>query len=76
MFDIVEYDFFKFYLFFVIYLRLDGSIFFGQRYFIVFWFNNDLFIDVLLFIIYVGGLGFNLIGVDMVVFVEYDWNFM
>lgn len=37
-------------------------------------FNVDLLIDVFLFMTYVGGLGLNLIFVDIVVFFEYDWN--
>lgn len=49
-----------------------------MKFFFIYFFrfNNDFFIDILLLIIYVGGLGLNLIGVDTVIFVEYDWNLM
>lgn len=42
--------------------------------FLLFRFNNDPSIDILLLTTHVGGLGLNLTGADTVVFVEHDWN--
>jgi len=41
---------------------------------LLFSFNNDPSIDVLLLTTHVGGLGLNLTGADTVIFVEHDWN--
>ena len=42
--------------------------------YVMFRFNNDPSIDVLLLTTHVGGLGLNLTGADTVIFVEHDWN--
>lgn len=41
---------------------------------LIFRFNNDPSIDLLLLTTHVGGLGLNLTGADTVIFVEHDWN--
>ncbi|XP_015784868.1 TATA-binding protein-associated factor 172 [Tetranychus urticae] len=74
MLDIVENDLLKTNMPSVSYLRLDGSIPPGSRQSVVFQFNNDPSIDVLLLTTQVGGLGLNLTGADTVIFVEHDWN--
>uniref|UniRef100_W4VRR5 Putative chromatin remodeling complex wstf-iswi small subunit n=1 Tax=Corethrella appendiculata TaxID=1370023 RepID=W4VRR5_9DIPT len=74
MLDIIENDLLKKHLPAVSYLRLDGSIPAGLRHQIVTNFNSDPSIDVLLLTTQVGGLGLNLTGADVVIFVEHDWN--
>ena len=54
--------------------RLDGSVPAGNRHTIVSKFNRDPSIDVLLLTTKVGGLGLNLTGADIVIFMEHDWN--
>lgn len=56
------------------YLRLDGSVPSGQREALVQRFNADASIALMLLTTRVGGLGLNLTGADVVVFVEHDWN--
>ena len=58
----------------VSYMRLDGSVPAGNRHAIVSKFNRDPSIDVLLLTTKVGGLGLNLTGADIVIFMEHDWN--
>merc|ERR1719431_2257015 len=58
----------------VTYSRLDGTVPAGNRHGIVSRFNRDPSIDVLLLTTKVGGLGLNLTGADVVIFVEHDWN--
>ena len=55
-------------------MRLDGSVPAGNRHAIVSKFNRDPSIDVLLLTTKVGGLGLNLTGADIVIFMEHDWN--
>ncbi|XP_074595311.1 histone acetyltransferase 1 [Brevipalpus obovatus] len=74
MLDIVENNLLRIHLPSVSYLRLDGSIPPGSRQSLVYRFNNDPSIDVLLLTTQVGGLGLNLTGADTVIFVEHDWN--
>lgn len=40
------------------------------------WFNVDKCIFCFIFLIWSGGVGVNLIGVDIVVFYDSDWNFI
>lgn len=56
------------------YLRLDGSVPSGQREALVQRFNRDASIPIMLLTTRVGGLGLNLTGADVVIFVEHDWN--
>lgn len=56
------------------YMRLDGSTPANSRQDIVFKFNQDPSIELLLLTTNVGGLGLNLTGADTVIFVEHDWN--
>ncbi|VDK17373.1 unnamed protein product [Anisakis simplex] len=56
------------------YSILDGTVPVNERYAIAENFNNDPGIDVLLLTTSVGGEGLNLIGADVVIFVEHDWN--
>ena len=58
----------------VSFMRLDGSVPAGNRHAIVSKFNRDPSIDVLLLTTKVGGLGLNLTGADIVIFMEHDWN--
>jgi len=75
MLDIIERDLFKSnQLPSVSFSRLDGSVPAGARHGIVSRFNRDPTIDVLLLTTKVGGLGLNLTGADVVIFVEHDWN--
>lgn len=46
----------------------------AQRQAIVDQFNEDPSIDVLLLSTQIGGLGLNLTGADVVIFVDHDWN--
>lgn len=50
----------------VTYLRLDGSVPAGDRHDLVYKFNTDPSIDLLLLTTHVGGLGLNLTGADTV----------
>lgn len=56
------------------FLRLDGSVPSGQREALVQRFNRDGSIPIMLLTTRVGGLGLNLTGADVVIFVEHDWN--
>jgi TATA-binding protein-associated factor len=58
----------------VTYMRLDGDVDASKRHGIVSKFNEDPTIDVLLLTTHVGGLGLNLTGADVVIFMEHDWN--
>jgi TATA-binding protein-associated factor len=74
MLDIVEFDLFKRHMPSVTYMRLDGDVPQAARVPMVEKFNADPSIDVLLLSTKVGGLGLNLTGADVVVFLEHDWN--
>jgi TATA-binding protein-associated factor len=56
------------------YLRLDGSVSADRRVEIAEAFNRDENISVLLLTTRVGGLGLNLTGADVVIFLESDYN--
>lgn len=56
------------------YLRLDGTIPPSERQSVADKFNGDPSIDVLLLTTHIGGLGLNLTGADVVIFVDHDWN--
>lgn len=56
------------------YLRLDGSVPSWRRESLVQRFNQDKSIPLMLLTTRVGGLGLNLTGADVVIFVEHDWN--
>ncbi|OSX69127.1 hypothetical protein BU14_1824s0001, partial [Porphyra umbilicalis] len=74
MLDIVESDLFRATMPGVSFLRLDGSVEAGKRQAIATRFNADPSIDVLLLTTHVGGLGLNLTGADVVIFLEHDYN--
>ncbi|GAB0492105.1 hypothetical protein MMPV_003364 [Pyropia vietnamensis] len=74
MLDIVESDLFRAAMPGVSYLRLDGSVEASKRQSIATRFNADPSIDVLLLTTHVGGLGLNLTGADVVIFLEHDYN--
>jgi TATA-binding protein-associated factor len=74
MLDVVEQDLFKKHMPSVTYMRLDGDVPQVKRVPMVEKFNSDPSIDVLLLSTKVGGLGLNLTGADVVVFLEHDWN--
>eukprot|EP00170_Pyropia_yezoensis_P005721 contig_23237_g5738 len=74
MLDIVEEDLFRAAMPGVSYLRLDGSVEASKRQSIATRFNADPSIDVLLLTTHVGGLGLNLTGADVVIFLEHDYN--
>ena len=48
--------------------------YFVKNFILLFRFNDDPSIDLLLLTTHVGGLGLNLTGADTVIFVEHDWN--
>jgi SNF2 family DNA or RNA helicase len=56
------------------YMRLDGSTPSNKRGHIAHDFNHDPRVKLLLLTTAVGGLGLNLTGADVVVFLEHDWN--
>ncbi|KHJ48384.1 protein, SNF2 family [Trichuris suis] len=58
----------------VSFLRLDGTVPASRRQEIAQRFNEDPSIDLLLLTTQVGGLGLNLIGADVVIFFDHDWN--
>ena len=72
--DIIEQDLLKTHLPNVTYLRMDGSIPQSKRHDLVQRFNSDPTIDLFLLTTHVGGLGLNLTGADVVIFMEHDWN--
>merc|ERR1711923_113461 len=74
MLDLIESDLFKKKMPTVSSMRLDGSVPAGNRHAIVSKFNRDPSIDVLLLTTKVGGLGLNLTGADIVIFMEHDLN--
>lgn len=74
MLDIIENELLKKLLPSVTYIRLDGNTEPKKRQSIVQLFNEDPSIDVLLLTTKIGGLGLNLIGADVVILVEHDWN--
>ena len=56
------------------YRRIDGSVKSSDRVDICLEFNKYRNIDVLLLTTKAAGLGLNLSGADVVIFVEHDWN--
>src|SRR5690348_9080103 len=74
MLDLIEEDLLKKHLPSVTYLRMDGSVPNLKRQDLVNRFNSDPTIDLLLLTTHVGGLGLNLTGADIVIFMEHDWN--
>jgi hypothetical protein len=72
--DVVEEYLFQTHMPSLRYLRLDGRVPHERRTEIVDAFNNDSSIHVLLLTTRVGGLGLNLTGASMVVFLEHDFN--
>jgi TATA-binding protein-associated factor len=72
--DIVEKYLFQAHMPSLRYLRLDGRVPNERRTEIVNAFNDDESIQVLLLTTRVGGLGLNLTGASMVVFLEHDYN--
>jgi len=74
MLDLIETDLFQIHMPSVTYLRLDGSVDATKRHDVVTKFNGDTTIDCLLLTTSVGGLGLNLTGADVVIFMEHDWN--
>ncbi|KIH50718.1 helicase protein [Ancylostoma duodenale] len=55
-------------------LVLDGSVAPSDRQSIVDRFNTDHLIDVLVLTTHIGGVGLNLTGADVVIFLDHDWN--
>jgi TATA-binding protein-associated factor len=53
---------------------MDGSTDVKKRQDLVFQFNADTNLDVFLLTTNVGGLGLNLTGADVVIFIDHDWN--
>ena len=72
--DIIERDLLNRHMPSVTYMRLDGTVDTAKRFGIVTKFNEDPSIDLLLLTTHVGGLGLNLTGADIVIFVDHDWN--
>ncbi|KAE9549428.1 hypothetical protein FO519_007361 [Halicephalobus sp. NKZ332] len=56
------------------YLRLDGTVPPGDRQAVVDQFNQDESIDLMLLTTHIGGVGLNLTGADVVIFLDHDWN--
>ena len=74
MLDRVEKDLLAAHMPRVTYLRLDGKVPAQQRFALASKFNSDPSIDVMLLTTRVGGLGLNLTGADVVIFLDHDWN--
>ncbi|KHJ88481.1 helicase protein [Oesophagostomum dentatum] len=55
-------------------LVLDGSVAPSDRQSVVDRFNSDHLIDVLVLTTHIGGVGLNLTGADVVIFMDHDWN--
>eukprot|EP00585_Thalassiosira_rotula_P006925 CAMPEP_0196148030 /NCGR_PEP_ID=MMETSP0910-20130528/26847_1 /TAXON_ID=49265 /ORGANISM="Thalassiosira rotula, Strain GSO102" /LENGTH=587 /DNA_ID=CAMNT_0041410623 /DNA_START=72 /DNA_END=1836 /DNA_ORIENTATION=- len=72
--DIVERLLFEPHMPSLQYLRLDGRVPSHRRNSVVDQFNQDDNIKILLLTTKVGGLGLNLTGADIVIFLEPDWN--
>uniref|UniRef100_A0A7E4ZXR5 TATA-binding protein-associated factor n=1 Tax=Panagrellus redivivus TaxID=6233 RepID=A0A7E4ZXR5_PANRE len=56
------------------YVRLDGTVKPGDRQSVVERFNQDESIDLMLLTTHIGGVGLNLTGADVVIFLDHDWN--
>jgi SNF2 family DNA or RNA helicase len=56
------------------YVRLDGAVPPSERAGLARRFNADPSIDLMLLTTAVGGLGLNLTGADVVIFLDHDWN--
>ena len=74
MLDRVEEDLLRRHMPSVSYLRLDGKVAASQRFALATRFNGDPSVDLMLLTTAVGGLGLNLTGADVVVFLDHDWN--
>jgi len=74
MLDVIQNELFAKHMPTVTSLRLDGDVKHQDRFAIVQQFNRDPTVDVLLLTTHVGGLGLNLTGANVVIFVEHDWN--
>lgn len=72
--DIIENTLLKKFMPNVKYLRVDGSVPLSNRYPITQEFNNNTEISLLLLTTSVGSLGLNLVGADVVIFYDHDWN--
>ena len=72
--DVVEKYLFQPHMPSLRYLRLDGSVPPEKRPELVDRFNNDVSINAMLLTTRVGGLGLNLTGASVVVFLEHDFN--
>ncbi|GMR37189.1 hypothetical protein PMAYCL1PPCAC_07384 [Pristionchus mayeri] len=55
-------------------LILDGSVAPDDRQTLVDRFNHDKSIDVMVLTTHIGGVGLNLTGADIVIFMDHDWN--
>ncbi|GMS84866.1 hypothetical protein PENTCL1PPCAC_7041 [Pristionchus entomophagus] len=58
----------------VSHLILDGSVAPDGRQTLVDRFNHDKSIDVMVLTTHIGGVGLNLTGADIVIFMDHDWN--
>ena len=74
MLDLIESDLLAAQMPSVTYLRLDGKVPAQQRFGLATRFNKDPSVDLMLLTTAVGGLGLNLTGADVVIFVDHDWN--
>jgi hypothetical protein len=72
--DIVEELLFKRKMPSLRYMRLDGRVPMEKRAEVAELFNHDLSVSVMLLTTRVGGLGLNLTGADIVIFMEIDFN--
>jgi TATA-binding protein-associated factor len=74
MLDIIQEELLQRYFPDVKFLRIDGSTRPGERVHIADAFNTNPYLKLLLLTTKVGGLGLNLIGADVVIFIDHDWN--
>ncbi|CAJ0586956.1 unnamed protein product, partial [Mesorhabditis spiculigera] len=58
----------------VAHMILDGTVPANERQSVVERFNSDHSIDVLVLTTHIGGIGLNLTGADVVIFLDHDWN--
>lgn len=74
MLDIIQEELLQKYFPTVKFLRIDGSTRPGERVHIADTFNTNPYLKLLLLTTKVGGLGLNLTGADVVIFIDHDWN--
>lgn len=74
MLDIIQEELLQRYFPNVKFLRIDGSTRPGERVHIADAFNTNPYLKLLLLTTKVGGLGLNLTGADVVIFIDHDWN--